>query len=175
MTTDHQYQGFMDALALDQRGKNALNLPEWEVNFLAGYQRSGRPSLWFTPGRRPVVDRMWMKWGPDLGLPHPIDTVSERPTIEPADTGGCEHLVKGEDGRQSRCNEPAICRESRQMGTKGLRYCEMHAAAVERTCPKIVLIKLQPENLQQETKATKGECQAEVRPLLTSFPSVQIP
>ena len=125
MITDHQYQGFMDKLSADQRLQNRLNLPEWEVNFLASYQRSSRPALWFTPGRRPVVDKMWMKWGPDLGYPHPLDTINGPTPIAPADPAGCEYLVRGEDGRQQRCNEPAVCRESRQMGKLGLRYCEM--------------------------------------------------
>ena len=132
MITDHQYQGFMDKLVADQRGENSLNLPEWEVNFLASYQQSARPSLWFTAGRRPVVDRMWRKWGPDLGYPHPSDTINGPAPIAPADPSGCEYLVRGEDGRQSRCNEPAVWQGSRRGPRPGLRYCQMHRDHMEQ-------------------------------------------
>lgn len=127
MITDYQYQGFMDALVADQRTKNKLNLPEWEGNFVASYIRASRKSLWFTAGRRLATDRMWMRWGPDLNLPHPADIVTERPKMAEADPTGCEFLVKGDDGRQQRCNEPAVCREPGH-----LRYCEAHRDQVER-------------------------------------------
>ena len=132
MITGHQYQQFMDRIVADQRGKNPLILGEWEGNFVASYQRSSRPSLWFTPGRRLAVDRMWMKWGPDLKFPHPLDTVSERPRILEADPAGCEYLVRGDDGRQHHCNEPAAWQGERRGVRAGLRYCEAHKIAVDR-------------------------------------------
>lgn len=136
MLTDYQYGQFMDRLAEDQRGKNPLVLGEWENNFLASYRQSARPSLWFTLLRRKAAERMWMKWGGELGLPHPDDNVSEFAKIE-ADPNGCEFLVTGEDRRQRRCNEPAVCREPRR-----LRYCQAHREQVERAVKGTIFIPL---------------------------------
>lgn len=132
MITDHQRLEFMRRLASDVRGKNGLLLPEWESNFLASFLQSSRPSLWFTEGRRTVVDRMWMRFGPDIHFPHPLDTIAERPKMAPADSTGCEYLVKGEDGRQHRCNEPATCQEPRH-----LRYCDAHGQQVEQAMKRM--------------------------------------
>jgi len=144
--TDAQYVSFLQRLGADQRGKNPLVLTEWEQQFIGAFIMSARQHQWMTEGRRKSTDKMWMRYGGELGLPHPLDTVAERPAIAPASPTGCEYLVKDDDtGRQRRCNETAVCRESRQMGKMGLRYCETHKVAVKRACPKIVLIALRSE------------------------------
>lgn len=124
MITDQQRLEFMRKLATDARGKNGVLLPEWENGFLASFLNSSRPSLWFTEGRRPVTDQMWMRYGADINHPHPLDRVTERPRIADADPTGCEYLVRL-DGRQQRCNDPATCQEPGR-----LRYCAMHGEAV---------------------------------------------
>ena len=146
MITDAQYVEFLQRLGADQRGANPLTLGEFEQSFIGSFIGAQRQSLWLTEKRRGVTDKMWRKHGPDLGFPHPLDTVTERPAIAPADPAGCEYLVKDDETqRQRRCNEPAVCRESKQMGTKGLRYCETHKTAVQRAFPKIVLIAIEPQ------------------------------
>lgn len=125
----------------DERGNekpDGLILSEWEGNFLASYRQSSRPSLWFTPGRRPCVDKMWMKLGGELNFPHPLDTVTERPRIAEADATGCEYLVKGETGLQQRCNEPAAWQGERRGPRPGLRYCQNHKDALQRSFDKTI-------------------------------------
>ncbi len=86
-------------------------------------------TLWFTEGRRLAADRMWMKHGGELNIPHPLDAVKGPPPIADADPAGCEFLVRDEDTqRQRRCNEPAVCQEPRH-----LRYCQAHKEQVERS------------------------------------------
>lgn len=132
MITDSQYREFLFKLATDQRGKNGLILSEWEQSFLDSFTRSSRPSLWFTEGRRTVTERMWMKLGGELGFPHPLDAIHEPPRIQDADPTGCEYLVRGDDGRQRRCNAPAVWQGYSRGPRPGLRYCESHKVAVER-------------------------------------------
>ena len=138
MITDLQYYKFLQKLLADQRGKNPLTLTEWEAQFTGSFSAASRQTLWLTEGRRQAVDRMWRKLGPELQFPHPLDTVHERPKLAPADPSGCEYIVK--DGLQRRCNEPAEFQEPGR-----LRYCKMHAEAVElamkRAGSKIALIK----------------------------------
>ena len=133
MITDHQYHEFLILQLADQQGKNPLLLSEWESHFLASFRASNRQSLWLTEGRRKSVDRMWMKYGGELAHPHPLDTVAAKPTPAPADPTGCEFLVRGDDGRQQRCNEPAVCREVRGGRPIGLRYCQMHRDQIDQS------------------------------------------
>ena len=107
MITDSQYELFLAKLVTDQMGKNPLTISEWEQRFLSSFSQRVRRFGWITEGRRASVDRMWMRYGPELGLPHPLDTVSPRPAIAPADSDGCEYLERSPDGRQQRCNAPA--------------------------------------------------------------------
>ena len=131
----------MQRLAADVRKANGILLPEWESNFLASFRQSSRPSLWFTEGRRKITDRMWMRFGPDIGLPHPLDTVSATRRIPDADPDGCQYQVRPDGGgAQVPCNEPAEYREPGK-----LRYCKLHAEAVElavkRAGKRIALVK----------------------------------
>lgn len=126
MITDHQRFEFMMKLAASMRDPKGILLPTWESNFVASFCQSSRRTLWFTLGRRSVTDRIWMRYGPDIGCPHPLDTVTERPKIAAADPDGCEYLVR-EDGRPSRCNLPAEVQEPGK-----LRYCRSHGEQVER-------------------------------------------
>ena len=139
MISNPQALEFMNRLVADQRGKNSLNLTEWEERFLSGFSQAYRGWAWFTEGRIKSVDRIWRRYGPEMNFPHPLDTVHERPKMAPADSGGCEYLVRDE-GRQRRCNDPATCREPGR-----LRYCEVHGRAVEQECKrsgiKIALVK----------------------------------
>lgn len=132
MITDPQFNEFLRRLVADQRSQNPLMLSEWEGRFLDSFQRSSRPSLWFTEARRQATDRMWMKHGRELKFPHPLDTVASRPQMQDADPTGCQYLVKDDAGRQQRCNEPATCQEYRR-----LRYCDMHREAVERAMKRM--------------------------------------
>lgn len=140
MITDTKYLEFMQKLQADQRGRNSLNLSEWEANFLASFGQSARPLQWFTAGRRSAVDRMWRKLGPELSFPHPLDTVTERPKIPAADPTGCEYLLRETGQPQVRCNEPAVMREPGR-----LRYCQMHGDAVKKALPKTAMIPFQPQ------------------------------
>jgi hypothetical protein len=139
MITDQQRLEFMQKLAADVRGKNGIVLPEWESHFLASFLQSSRPAFWFTDGRRKATDRMWARYGPELNHPHPLDMVTERPKMAPADADGCEYLIRDE-GRQRHCNDPATCQEPGK-----LRYCTMHGEAVvrdlKRAGKRIALIK----------------------------------
>jgi hypothetical protein len=104
-----------------------LMLTEWEDSFVASFESSSRPSLWFTPGRRISTDKMWMKYGPDLSHPFPTDDVTVQPhRIPPAKAGCCEFLVRGEDGLQRPCNEPAVLQRA-----SGFRYCQQCADKVQ--------------------------------------------
>src|SRR5579863_1434885 len=107
MISSKQYEGFMDRLVVDQRGKNSLNLSEWEDHFLSSYSAAGHKCFWFTEGRRTSVDRMWRKYGPELNFPHPLDAIRAVVETADADPGGCEYLVRdqGAGGRSRRCNE----------------------------------------------------------------------
>lgn len=99
-----------------------LLLTEWETQFTGSFHGSSRPTLWFTPGRRISTDKMWMKYGADLGLPYPGEmvTLAQRNKVPPpADAGACEYIVRDEERRQRRCNEPAVL-QSRT----GFRYCQ---------------------------------------------------
>ncbi len=155
MITDSQRLEFMGKLTVDVRRPNGVLLSEWEAEFMASFIRypqlgffirNGQPSL----GRRQTVDRMWMRYGPEIGWPHPMDTVHERPRMDEADPAGCEYLVKPDEGgqggaHQRRCNEPATCQEPGK-----LRYCAAHAEAVQRDCKRanieFCLIKFQPQS-----------------------------
>lgn len=130
MITDSQYYEFLRKLLADQRGKNSLNLTEWESQFLGSFSMAQRQTLWLTEGRRKSVDRMWMKYGPDLNLPHPLDHITERESIANADPGCCQYIIKDE-GRQRRCNDPAEFQEPGR-----LLYCRPHAEAVEQECKR---------------------------------------
>lgn len=131
-TTDREYGRFLFRLAADQRTTNSINISEWDGRFLHSFIASSRPSLWFTDPRRQAADRMWREHGGTLGFPHPLDTVTEAPQIPDADPDGCEYLVRGEDGRQRRCNDDAQWQGERRGARPGLRYCESHKVAVDR-------------------------------------------
>lgn len=137
-TADLKRLQFMQCLVADQRKENGMLLTEFEQSFLASFSNSSRPSLWFTPGRRPIVDQMWARYGGDINHPHPNDLVqnASRPAIADADPDGCQYLVKDE-GQQRRCNEPATCREPGR-----LRYCAAHGEHVKRVCKGIALVNL---------------------------------
>jgi hypothetical protein len=126
MITDQQRIEFLQKLGAEVRGKNGIMLTEWESQFLGSFLQCHPPAVWFTIGRRPSVDKLWMRYGAEINWPHPKDRVAERPKIPQADATGCEYLVR-EDGRQRRCNDPAEFQEPGR-----LRYCRMHAEAVER-------------------------------------------
>lgn len=126
MITVTQYRQFLDKLAADQKSANALLLTEWEQCFLNSYLNSNNKGFWFTEARRKSTDRIWLRYGPQIDFPHPTDLVVERPQIPPADPTGCEYLVRV-DTVQRRCNQPA---EFQMPGR--LRYCNTHAAAVEK-------------------------------------------
>lgn len=135
MITNQQYLGFMQALAADQQKQNGLLLNDFEREFLASWVKSDQQVQWFTPRRNLVIDRMWMRYGGELNLPHPADRITERPKIADADPEGCQYIVKDETG-QHRCNDPATCREPGR-----LRYCEMHGDVVRKACKGTALVK----------------------------------
>ena len=142
MITDSQRVHFLEKLHSATRTKNALLLTEWESSFLGSYlNRCRKTAGWFTTGRREVVDKLWMRYGPEINWPHPADTVTERPRMADADPTGCEYLVKL-DGMRRRCNEPATCQEPGR-----LRYCSMHGeaavAAMKRAGKTLRLINFQ--------------------------------
>ena len=130
MITDLQLIEFLRRLVLDQRGKNSLNLTDWEAQFLGSFSMAERQSLWltgdFNRGRRASVDRLWRRYGMQLNFPHPLDRATQRAAIPDAVPGGCQYLVKL-DGPQQPCNEPATCREPGR-----LRYCAAHGQMVEQ-------------------------------------------
>jgi hypothetical protein len=147
--TDHQRFEFMQKLAADQRGENPLDLTDWENSFLASFNSSSRPTLWFTAGRRDATDKLWMKLGGEINHPFPTDDV--RPRYAGASADGCEAFVR-DDGGQRRCNEPAAW-----VNQKGFRYCNTCLERVQAELKKYSKGKtmtVQPFN-HQDTKGTK--------------------
>lgn len=148
MITDIQRVEFLDKLVADSRRTHGVMLTEWENDFSASFIRFPNVKF-FAPGgvpsqgRRDSVNRMWMRYGPEINWPHPMDRVSEAAPIAPADPAGCEYLVR-EEGRQRRCNDPATCREPGR-----LRYCALHGEAVAKDCKragiKFCLVNFQPQ------------------------------
>lgn len=126
--TDVARLDFLRLLAATIRDPKGLAVSEWEQHFLASWRQSSRPSLWFTPGRRSAVDRMWMKYGgeKEINLPHPSDRVNETAAQDKADPDGCEYYVRLE-GLQRRCNDPAEF-----VNTRDFRYCRAHAEEVQQ-------------------------------------------
>ena len=124
MIADQHRVEFLNKLAADVRGKNGVMLTPWENDFVASFIRFPTTGF-FSEGRRVATDRIWMRYGPELNYPHPLDTVTERPRMADADPAGCEYLVRDDGGPQRRCNEPATCQEPGR-----LRYCAMHGDAV---------------------------------------------
>ncbi|MDR3458002.1 MAG: hypothetical protein P4N60_11190 [Verrucomicrobiae bacterium] len=143
-TADFKRLQFFQALFKDQRGANPVLLTDFERGFFASWCNSSRPSLWFTPGRRPIVDQMWARYGGEINHPHPNDLVTERPKIADADPGCCMYIVKDESRQQHRCNDPATCREP-----GGLDYCAAHGEHVKRAVKGIALVPI-------FTEANKG-------------------
>lgn len=121
---------FMNRLVADQRGKNSLNLTQWEEQFVASFSQAYRSWSWFTEGRVKSVDRIWRRYGAELNFPHPLDTVVERPKLPDAEPGCCQYILR-DAGRQTRCNEPATCREPGR-----LLYCADHGRAVQQDCQR---------------------------------------
>ena len=131
MITDPMFIHFLERLHTSTRAKNGVLLTEWESAFLASWvNRCKQSPGWFTTGRRVALNKMWMRYGPEINWPHPMDRVSEAAPIAEASADGCEYLVR-EDGRQRRCNEPATCREPGK-----LRYCATHGQAVQQDCKR---------------------------------------
>ena len=135
MIADQQRVEFMNKLVLSVRNPRGVLLSEWENDFIASFIRFPQVGFFSTlhgpsSGRQQAVDRMWMRYGGEINWPHPLDTVSERSRIDDADPNGCQYIVR-EDGRQSRCNAPATCREPGK-----LRYCATHGEAVQRDCKR---------------------------------------
>jgi hypothetical protein len=152
LLTDLECLQFMQALATDQRKGNGLQLEtKFEYPFLSSFLMAERQTLWFTPGRKVAIDRLWRKHGPDLNFPHPNDLIRERPRIGDADPDGCEYIVRDERRQQQRCNDPATCREPGQ-----LRYCQAHAEQVKRVCKNIALIPINAEAVRAALARTQS-------------------
>ena len=131
MITDQQRCEFLDKLAISARAADGVLLTNWENEFLASYIRQPLPAF-FSPGgtpsqgRRDSVNRMWMKYGGEIGLPHPLDAVTATVKIPDADADGCEFFVKL-DGVQQHCNAPASW-----INKNKFRYCAEHGEAVQK-------------------------------------------
>lgn len=127
--TGAQRYEFMCKLATEVHKPNGLILGEWEQNFLASWRRSSSQTTWFIGERPKFVDRMWMKYGGEVGMPFAnrdsLNRGSEK--IPDAEPDGCEFLVMDEARRQSPCNGPAV-----KVRRGGFRYCETHADEVVR-------------------------------------------
>ena len=138
---DDQFVEFLNALAADVKSKNGVILTAWESDFLGTYIGLPTGAFHFTEGRRAAIDRMWRRYGAEINHPHPLDRVTERPRLADADPAGCQYIVRDEERRQRRCNEPATCREPGR-----LRYCSDHAEAVQRELKRsgksIALVKI---------------------------------
>ena len=148
MINDQQFCGFLDALAADVKRPNGLILTDWENDFLGTYVGLPTGAFHFTEGRRKAVDRMWRRYGAELNHPHPLDAVtSDKGRV--ASPAGCEYKVRGDDGRQSPCNEPAT--RQRQ---NGFRYCSEHADQVQQEMKRlgktITLVPFKPSTSTDE-------------------------
>lgn len=131
MITDIQFSEFLDKLAADVKRPNGLILTDWEAEFLKTYDRLPNHRFHFTDGRRTATDRMWRRYGAELNHPHPLDTVASD-KLPAASPEGCEYRVRGDDGRQAPCNEPAT--KQRQ---NGFRYCNAHADQVQQEMKRL--------------------------------------
>ena len=127
LINDQQFVEFLNALAADVKSKNGVLLTAWESDFLGTFLGLPTGAFHFTEGRRAAVDRMWRRYGAEINHPHPLDEVTERPKLPDADPSGCQFIVRDEERRQRRCNEPATCREPGR-----LRYCELHGEEVRK-------------------------------------------
>ena len=134
--TDFDRAKFLEKLVQSSRATDGVMLTEWELEFIGSYQQYAQYHRFFTEGRRAATDRMWMKHGSMLDLPHPTDLAG--PVKRPEDQAapdGCEFWIR-EDGlrgsRPHRCNEPALF-----MGRRGLRYCQAHADEVRENMRRI--------------------------------------
>ena len=125
--TDFDRGQFLRKLISAFRAPNGLILSEWEKNFIGGFSRASRQSLWFTEPRRVSTDKMRMKYGgePEIKMPFP-PAESHPASVPEADADGCQFLTRA-DGLQTPCNLPAVWRRQ-----NGFRYCQDHADAVLR-------------------------------------------
>ena len=116
--TDQQRLDFLKAL-----NKSDIVLDERERCFVAQGAGQGR-LLWFTAGRRGWTDAIMRKYKLALENPNPATSSSSLPDADPA---GCEFLVRDEERRLGRCNQPAV-----KQTRSGFRYCSDHSDQVER-------------------------------------------
>ncbi len=107
--TDLDRAKFMELLLESARGEHGVLPTDWESAFLASYTHTQQYWRWFTPGRRQGTDNLWRKYGPEINHPFPgaAAVTAKQPFAIAAVAGGCEFFVKL-DGRQQRCNEPAV-------------------------------------------------------------------
>lgn len=140
--TNYDRMEFVDKLVEAMRGDNGLLVTEWENRFIGSYRSSSGTPGWFTEARAMSTDLMWKRYGAEIGMPWPEDHVdgSVKRVIPEAVAGGCMYLVKGDDGRQRPCNEPAVL-----MRLNGFRYCQACADKAAEACrrhhQKITLVK----------------------------------
>lgn len=124
---------------LEKLDASEIMLSDWETEFIESYMQArseGREQRWFTEGRRRSTDKMrdyyaeelwekngsrWQRHGP-TSSPHQVE-------IPEANTDGCMYLVRGENGLQTPCNEPATCQTR-----AGFRYCETHRQIAAEAC-----------------------------------------
>jgi hypothetical protein len=119
---------FLEKLVAASRGVNGLLLCEFEVEFLASFQRYNQYHTFFNAGsggRRNATDHMWRKFGsePEIKMPFPL-AESSKPKLDQADPNCCEFLVR-ESGVQRPCNEPG-----EKVNRNGFIYCRMHVDLV---------------------------------------------
>jgi len=126
MITDHQRFEFMQKLAAAARAANGLLLEDWENRFLTSWLQSSRPTLWFIGERPKYTDRLWMKYGFEIGLPFPL-AKSPSTKLADADADACEYLVRDENRQMARCNAPAAF-----VNRNNFRYCADHAEQVQK-------------------------------------------
>ncbi len=125
--TDIERNNFMQKLSGEVFGPNGLLVEDWDKRFLSGWRSSSRPSLWFIGGRKESTDKLWRKYGLEIGLPFPL------PAREPAkhaqaDADGCEFYVRDEGGKMNQpCNAPATL-----VNRLGFRYCASHGEQAQK-------------------------------------------
>ena len=124
--TNSQRNEFMLRLATDVFGANGLRLEDWEHRFVASWRASERPSLWFIGERPRWTDALWRKYGEEIKLPFPLPQRAAS-SLPQAEADGCEFLVRGDDGRQRPCNDPAT-----RINNRRFRYCDAHAEQAQK-------------------------------------------
>lgn len=102
-----------------------LIVTDWEAQFIASFldftsNRPGDEPRWWTPGRRDAADKMMSHYA-EVANQLPAHAPAPTPALPASEPGKCGYLIRGDDRRQHRCNQPATVTLHH-----GLELCAAH-------------------------------------------------